>query len=418
MTQIQLQAGTYVTDITPPLEVGLLTSSVKGTYAPFESVRLPLKARVLVLQYGKEMVAIVSLDLLSLNDTSVGGWQHFKEALAGPIPAERIIVTCTHTHNAPESGALSELYLTETYRSWLMTVQHKINHAITQAAEALRPCQLSVASAKLEAHSLQRRIPTAAGIAMSDAMQPIAPALLLREPVDRRVHMLSLHGTEGDTIATIVHAICHPVHEMCMLHISPDFPGEMCIALEAAGEYGMPMFLNGAAGDINPPTVSLGPAHAREHGLALAALVQQKAAEAVTDTSVFEFIHAECQFAIRPGSGISNKEDALAKLNIIRIGELAIVFLPGEPFIELAYEIEKNSPFEHTIIVGYAENNIGYILTAAAFEQGGYESGPGKWSYLEKEAGSELCNEAIRLLHKLYHKETANYNVYEHRYKN
>jgi hypothetical protein len=415
MKQIQLQAGSYVTDITPPLEVGLLTSSVKGTYAPFESVRLPLKARVLVLQYGKETVAIVSLDLLSLTDTSVSGWQHFKEAIAGPVPANRIMLTCTHTHNAPESGALSGLYQTEEYRTWLSSIQHKINHAIEQAVQTVRPCQLSVASVRLEAHSLQRRIQTDAGIIMSDSVQPIAPALFLREPVDRRVHVVSLQDTTGKTIATVVHAICHPVHEMCMPHISSDFPGEMCMALEAAGEYGMPLFLNGAAGDINPPSVSLGPAYAHAHGLALAELVQQKVTQPVTRTSVLEFVQTECQLAIRPGSGITNEQDALARLSVIRIGELAIVFLPGEPFIELAYEIEKSSPFEHTIIVGYAENNIGYIPTVAAFEEGGYETGPGKWSYLEKEAGSEMCKEAIRLLHNLYHKETANYNVYEHK---
>ena len=54
MNESSLQAGASVTDITPPLEVGLLTSSVNGTYAPFESVRLPLKARVLVLRFADE----------------------------------------------------------------------------------------------------------------------------------------------------------------------------------------------------------------------------------------------------------------------------------------------------------------------------------------------------------------------------
>ncbi len=63
-----LLAGTSVTDITPPLEVGLLTSSVHGLYEPFQSVRLPLKARVLVLGTEQDLVAVVSLDLLALND--------------------------------------------------------------------------------------------------------------------------------------------------------------------------------------------------------------------------------------------------------------------------------------------------------------------------------------------------------------
>jgi neutral ceramidase len=411
MKKIQLEAGACVKDITPPLEVGLLTSSVRGEYAPFESVRLPLKARVVVLKSGKEIMALVSLDLLGLTDTSTGGWQGFKQSLAGVIPAERIIISCTHTHNAPESCSLSGLYLTEMYQTWLASVQISIKQAIEEAASQLRPCRLSVSSTRLEAHSMQRRIPTDAGIIMSDSIQPIDPALLLREPVDRRVHILALHDMQGIAISTIVHAVCHPVHEMCMPHISPDFPGELCMILDAQGTYGMPLFLNGAAGDTNPPTVSEGPVHAHAHGKALAELVQNNAAPMVVDASQLRLIHGEYQMDVRPGAHISNENDALARLNVISIGPLALVFLPGEFFVELAYEIEKNSPFEHTIVVGYAENNIGYVPTLAAFEEGGYETGPGKWSFLEKEAGNDLCKEALRLLNKIYQKEVANINV-------
>ena len=85
MNESILMAGARLTDITPPLEVGLLTSSVNGTYAPFESVRLPLKARVLVLRFAGELLAIVSLDLLALNDTSVDGWPTFKAGMAAII---------------------------------------------------------------------------------------------------------------------------------------------------------------------------------------------------------------------------------------------------------------------------------------------------------------------------------------------
>jgi neutral ceramidase len=293
----------------------------------------------------------------------------------------------------------------------LNTVKATIKQAIDEAVSRLRSCSLSVTTTRLEAHSLQRRIPTEAGIIMSDSIQPIAPALLLREPVDRRVHILALHDMQGIAISTIVHAICHPVHEMCMPHISPDYPGELCMSLEAAGTYGMPLFLNGAAGDTNPPTVSEGPAFAHAHGKALAELVQNNTASLVVDASALRLAHGAYQVNVRSGVHISNEKDALARLNVLCIGPLALVFLPGEFFIELAYDIERDSPFEHTIVVGYAENNIGYVPTLAAFEEGGYEAGPGKWSFLEKEAGPKLCKEALRLLNKLYQKEVANINL-------
>ncbi|GEP98465.1 hypothetical protein [Chitinophaga cymbidii] len=395
MEQTQLLAGTSVTDITPPLEVGLLTSSVKGSYEPFESVRLPLKARVLVLGTLKDLVAIVSLDLLALNDTATGGWQHFKEGLSGVIPPERIIITCTHTHNGPESVALSGLYKTPVYKKWLADVQHKVKEAILKAAVAARPCHASFAVGVLEGYTLLRRIPTPEGVIMSDAVQPIAPELMNRQPVDRRVHSVAFRDQHGDTIATLVHAVCHPVHEMLLPHISAEFPGEMCLALEASGEHGMPIFLNGAAGEINPPTVSCGPAYAQRHGRALAELVQQQ--ERSSCEEAFSHAHSEMQFPVRPEAGMT-QADALARFSAIRIGSLAMVFIPGEPFTATAFAIERGSPFAHTIVAAYAENTIGYIPTAAAFAEGGYETGPGKWSYLAENADTLITTEALRLL--------------------
>jgi neutral ceramidase len=391
-----------VADITPPLEVGLLTSSVNGTYAPFESVRLPLKARVLVLKSGTEQVAIVAVDLLTINDTSVFGWDNFKQGMADAVPAKNIIVCCTHTHCAPESVALSGLYLTPVYQNWLKQVQLNIKEAINTASAEAKACNVSVATSKLDGYTMQRRIKTPKGIVMSDAMQPIAPAILNLPPVDRRVTSIHLHDNQGKGIATIVHAICHPVHEMCLPHISSEFPGEMCIELERSAGQGMALFLNGAAGDTNPPTVSMGPEYARKHGQALAKTVQNAEHKLLFDASAFTMASGKTQLSIREGSDMDNELDALARLNAIRLGPLAIVFLPGEPFVETAFEIEKNSPFEHTVVVGYSENNIGYLPTEEAFEQGGYEVGPGKWSFLEKGTDHIIRNKALWLLNELY----------------
>ncbi len=402
-----IQAGTAVVDITPPLEVGLLTSAVKGLYASFESIRLPLKARVLVLQSGDNCIALVSLDLLNLNDTSVGGWLSFKQALSGSIPPEQVIITCTHTHTAPESVALSNLYLTTAYRDWLKQLQQRVRNAVQTAVDNLQPCHIAVGAAVTAGLSLQRRIPTAGGIVMSDSVQPVSQALLDREPVDRRVRLVRIENAGGESIATLVHAVCHPVHEMCMPHISPDFPGEMCIALEQLQVYGMPLFLNGAAGDANPPTVSGGSEYARRHGQALADIVKSSRKMKWLPAADLIFMHSDIRLSIRDGSGMTNAQDAVARMNVVCTGSLALVFLPGEPFVEIAFGIEKESPFEHTIVVAYSENNIGYIPTAQALKEGGYEAGPGKWSFVEEQAENIIRAEAIRLLNEVYHQQNA-----------
>jgi len=251
MKNVQLLAGTAVVDITPPLEVGLLTSAVRGEYAPFTSVRLPLKARILVLESGERKLAIVSMDLLSLNDTSVGGWDKFKRGLAGELDPENIILTYTHTHCGPESGAVSPLYLTDEFKGWLKNLQFSVRDSIHKACSVLRPCTIEHSCQVLEGYSLQRRVKKDNVVVMSDSLQPIPPELMDQQPIDRRVNIISFRN-DNSVVATVVHSICHPVHEMCMTHVSSDFPGEMCRRLEANGAYGMPMFLNGAAGDVNP----------------------------------------------------------------------------------------------------------------------------------------------------------------------
>ncbi|MEZ2334648.1 hypothetical protein AB6735_03400 [Mucilaginibacter sp. RCC_168] len=404
MTPSPLLVGTSVTDITPPLEVGLLTSSVNGLYEPFESVRLPLKARVLVFRLGAELIALVSADLLALNDTAVDGWDSFKQGMTDIIDRDKVIFTYTHTHNAPESVALSNLYQTEIYQFWLARVQFRIREAIKTAMVAMQPCTLSVFYNKLDGFSMQRRIKTTNGIVMSDSMQPIAPELLDLPPVDRRVKTVRFYNEKGDSVATLVHAICHPVHEMCLKHISAEFPGEMCIEMERTAQNGMPVFLNGAAGDTNPPTVSMGADYAREHGMALAKVAQNDENGLKINSSVFAFARSKVQLPVRKGSGITNDNDALARFSVIRIGELAIVFLPGEPFVETALDIEDRSPFTYTIVVAYAENNIGYIPTEEALKQGGYEAGPGKWSYMEAGTDKMITKEALRLLNELYNR--------------
>ncbi|ANH81855.1 hypothetical protein A8C56_13495 [Niabella ginsenosidivorans] len=407
MSEAALYAGTFVTDITPPLEIGLLTSSVKGTYAPFESVRTPLKARVLVLQSGTEKVAIVSLDLLSLTDTSVGGWDTFKQGMAGTIPAEKIVLCCTHTHSAPESGGLTGLYQTDAFKSWIKKIQTNIREATEIAADKMLPCELSAGVSLLEDHAVQRRVKTPEGIVNSDSLQPLDSAIMNGQPVDRRVKWLQLNNKNQHCVATVVQAVCHPVHEMCIPRVSADFPGELCAALERTGKNGVALFLNGAAGNINPPTVSMGAAYSKAHGMAMAALVEN-GSEMFLESPAFSLKQINIPLSIRNGSGITNSLDAVARISLIHFGtSLAVLFLPGEIFVETALEIERQSPFEQTLVAGFSENNIGYVPTVKAFEEGGYETGPGKWSFLEQDACERIQEAAIALLQQQFYKTDA-----------
>ncbi len=56
----------------------------------------------------------------------------------------------------------------------------------------------------------------------------------------------------------------------------------------------------------------------------------------------------------------------------------ALVSLPGEFFIEFGNDIQRRSPFEKTVVVGYANGSNGYFPTRKAFSRGGgYETNIG-----------------------------------------
>ncbi|MDX1983193.1 MAG: hypothetical protein SFV51_23170, partial [Bryobacteraceae bacterium] len=57
-----------------------------------------------------------------------------------------------------------------------------------------------------------------------------------------------------------------------------------------------------------------------------------------------------------------------------RIGEYAIVAMPGEPFAEIGVAIKKSSPFAVTMFCGYSTGAGGdYMPTADEYQHGGYE---------------------------------------------
>ena len=406
-TQIQLRVGVGITEITPPLEVGLLTSSARREWKPFESVRTPLMARALVLEWGTQKVALLSLDLLGLASETVGGWTNFKRAVArgteNQLHPGQIVIACTHTHNAPESIGLTNLRHTSAFREWVKQLRQKLSLVLQTALETTCPCTLSIATTELNNFSLQRRIPTKAGIVMSDALQPIAPELFLRTPIDRRVRTVRFHRTNGSVIATLIHAVCHPVHEMCLPHVSGDFPGDLCRALQNQPGMGEPFFFNGAAADINPPTVSVGRRAAQRHGEELARVVTKSIlGDQVMPSAPIQFRRRTVQLPTRSKkNGKPARRTRAASISALRMGNLALVFLPGEIFSQTADQIEKSSPFQNTIVIGFAESSVGYVPPSTVFHEGGYEVGPGNWSYLQITAESILRKEVARLLNEL-----------------
>lgn len=395
-------AGTASADITPPLDVGLLMSSVEQRWEPFHGVRLPLQARALFVTDGTARVAMVSLDLLGLDDVAVGGMTEFKSRIAAASgaavePGELLLVS-THTHTAPESLGLSELHLTPAFQEWVDLLVARIGEAVRVAAATTRPARLSYGKSAAPGLSIHRRIKTTQGVMLSHPMPPSEIVLSDSGPVDESVNVVALKDEEGRYLCVLVNATCHPVHEMCIPSISPDYPGELCRILHE--RYGCDaLFLNGAAGNINPPTVSGGASYARSHAMKLAQVVEETLGKAIESRSdELLLLRRAVILPARSFKGCARADMINAPVAVLRMGDVAFVLLPGEPFVETGLSLRERSSFPLTCVVEGLDAYIGYVPTDEAFAEGGYETGPGRWSRLMRGSEPALRSACLGLL--------------------
>lgn len=405
-TALPWRVGTAIADITPPLEVGILMSSGRGAWAPFEGVRAPLHARVLVIQSGQRRVGLVSLDLLGLADQAVGGMPAFKERIVAAgdrvIAADELVLASTHTHSGPESLALSELYKTQPFRDWVRVLAERIGAALAEAGQGMRPARLAARTGHAPGLSENRRIQTRRGITVARAVRPADTVLGPEGPTNTRVLVLAFRDEADRPLAVLVNATAHPVYEMCIKQVSPDYPGEFCRMLEARHGGARVLFLQGAAGNINPPKVSSGAADAVQHAEKLAGVVDQVLGEmCAVQGSELGLQWRRVDLPARDVQGQPQAEPLRATLGAVRLGEASLVLLPGEPFVEIGRGIAAASPFSFTAVVGYAEEYIGYIPTDLAFGNGGYETGPGRWSRCAQGADAAMRYAAVELLKEL-----------------
>jgi hypothetical protein len=92
---------------------------------------------------------------------------------------------------------------------------------------------------------------------------------------------------------------------------------------------------------------------------------------------------------------------ARARLQAMRIGELGIVAIPCETFVEIGLEIKKKSPLKPTFTIELANGYNGYLPTPEQHKLGGYETWRARSSYLEVDAAPKITATVLGLLEKV-----------------
>ncbi|MEE2830753.1 MAG: hypothetical protein VYD18_00175 [Candidatus Latescibacterota bacterium] len=397
-----LQAGWAQREITPTL--GIHMGGYWGRRSGATEINDPLYARVVVWRDALAAAVLISLDIVALAPEWVARIRRDVSASHPDISPEAVLVCCTHTHAGPLT--LPYRGMGDVDEGYLAQVCGAVEDCAREAARRLADARLGYARAAAQIGVNRRQTRSGTVVLGDNPDGPVAP----------HAHVMTVHTARGR--AVIFQHACHPVVLGNSNHaISADFPGVACAEVERqSGAFAM--YINGAAGDINPRTTdgtfadvaSLG----RELGAAVAAAVEDTVPLAFSPVGACSqridlplmapppLARAACErakqtlkVAIKSAGDEWSRRVPQAQLEWsrawlqaardpqlvttqsfeiqgLRIGGLTWLGLEGEIFVRYQLDLEAASQ-EPVVICGYANGCIGYVPTQDEYERGGYE---------------------------------------------
>jgi len=422
-----------------------------------EGKNWPLYARLALFDDGNKRSAICTFDLgIFLGPVA----DQLRKALSegtGTKP-ENIMVTATHTHNGPASWPWmpeDEGYV------FVDALAEKVLTMGAKAAENLKPVTLKTTSIDAPGWCLNRR-PKYRGKDGRVYVGTHGPRegenfLSMEGPEDNQLLSLVAYDKNSNVIGGLTNFACHPTNMYAVALFSADFPGPMCSHLEQklGGTF---LFLNGACGNLAPAQNGEDNCEIMGNGLAakvieslekgnnvedgpirvaaeILSIPQRQATRHLVETatkylenpdafpgpSAFAQSMYDCDYHFYHGSeNISQwlAHDTIGmwewqrrvgarelvedfEIQLISIGDFAMVGIPAELFCEFGLEIKKKSPVPNTFVAELANGWAGYIPTEEAFKHGGYETCFAMQSRLVPNAGRLMTDAALRLLDSL-----------------
>ena len=404
------------------------------------------KAIVAAGREGKK-TAIMSVDICNINEEAV---QFLREYITSKsdLEPENIMIHATHTHSGPKSNLdapQAKDYLT------------KAADAVVYANQQLKPTRLLAGRTTEHRVSHNRRL-TAVDGSTHMVWETFDPGFIVEAlgSIDPEMITISFEQ-EGKVKGSIINFGCHPTTLTGNnWQYSADYPGYITESVKKVkGDNFASMFLNGACGNVTQVDHVAGFIDTYQecqrigYILGVAALEAINEAEPLTDNNtvnisrervplkkmtitdeqlawaeeVMRRVALEGMPPLQPDGipdevyaqkwiemyKVQDEFDSL-EVQVIQIGELALVGLPGEMFNEFGVYIKKKSPFKNTMVMGLANASAGYFPTRISFTQGpegftpmitGYETTPGT-TYYDIGAGELLAESAVRQLQQLF----------------
>jgi len=418
-----LLAGAAELDITPP--AGTHLGGDLCRYRPVREVADPIYAKALVLadESGRRL-CVLSLDLCVMgNEWAAEIRRRVGEKLG--LPACAVMLHCTQNHSAPSLGQLlfqdASPYITP--ECWWLCggdphypdfVVPRILEAVQTAAEALAPVTVRHASGVDGRVAFNRRFIKRDGTVQTIPRSADLPDVLQVEgPTDPEVAVVAFYDSSGRMVAALLHHTAHPVSRWTTNEVTASWPGRWCDRFkDAIGPGCVPLVINGCCGNISTHN-PLDPDHRSDDDHIAECLTQTTAGALGRLADLAAPPTLQCKSEVlgiaRPACDPAELEEARAVLErwaepqwldkeharldpewtfaallldmaenyrkhpvfpcevqAFRIGDVALVGLMGEPFVEGQLTVKLISPAARTLVAHQCNGYVGYIPTREA----------------------------------------------------
>ena len=401
--------GAAKQEINPPVDVEFL---IYPDYAagprPYAGVESDLYARAAVFgdaASGRPAAALVVLDNLYVHPEIAAAVRERAARAVPGLPVDAVMVAATHTHSAPPlipfdmggGGWQGRTVLLRKGQTQTPgdTLAHpdpeyveKVKAAGAQAVarawaarHAVR-ARAGLAEARL-AHN--RRVVDQDGRASNEWLDPAGRHVGFFSP---NLRFVVFEDARTGAVRTIIAGYgCHPVTWGPQGgKPSPDYCGHFMTNIEAATGAETALCLTTGGGETNP---RVGLADNNAATIAMAKTLAEKLLAALPGAQPLDLgpiaaarVALELSLRNEMGKGPARlllgrvqagDKTVATEVQALRLGDLAFVSAPGELFSEIAVKLENCSPVPYTIVVGHANDAIGYLFPDHAIPEGGYE---------------------------------------------
>lgn len=357
-----LSVGYAQSVITPSLERPVFLAGF-GRNRRAASVHDDLYARALALRAHDVAVIVVAADLIGLARHEI---QAIERVVQEQAPAAQLIVAATHTHHGPDTLGLwgPDAMTRGVDTHYVAQLQQTLATTALQAYQQLQPAVLRVASTQVT------------GIARN-----------ARNPAITDEELSCLQFVDAETRRPLATVLVYPCHPEVLWDDNPHISSDYLCSMRRTVEYstGAPcMGMVGALGGMMTPAM---PGNRFEDAERMGVILGEAALTALAETApqnvdaidyrrhlfATPLTNPLFQMAMQAGllTGQLNADGSLTtEASLLLIGDAAIFFMPGEvlPKLGLAYKATlRAAGARHAVLVGLANDELGYILPAEEF---------------------------------------------------